>query len=291
MSLLNSINCFLQIFYKLGLSPKFNSSENIVTKTPLAILSFLVSLLVSVGGGVLINFYITDEKSVEITMSNLFLLCEIIKFCSIFVQSFFYCDIMVEIFSNFDSIHALFINSLYWRIDYAPLNKSFSKKFCVVIFGFLQNLISFLFENIPPRSGILTSLVFKSWQFMSTIALIHIVFYIDLLNYHLLQLNMVVRNDARDRSVHGIILANNQTHKEISILKKIKCYKNIYYRLWEILQKINFVFGWSIVALLLQAFCDATFVSYWLYSSLREHRHITGIIRECNKIISDFSLW
>lgn len=289
MSLLESLNCFLKIFYIFGLSPKFNKISKDVAKNPLTIISFLISILVSVAGVFLINMSILKEDlPVETIMANFFLTCEIIKFSCIFVQSFFFCHIMAEIFYNFDNIYELFNSFLCWRIDYAPLQKSFSKKFIVVVVAFLLNFISYhfiyAFEDVQARNAILTGLVFKTWQFMSTIALIHIVFYIDVLNYHLFQLNVVIRNDNGGRIVCGIasILQLDRTQSDISILSKIKSYKIIHYRLYEILQKINYVFGWSIVAILLQAFCDATYVSYWLYSSLRENRDLDGIIRRFN---------
>lgn len=273
MYFFQSIDRFLKMFYYFGLSPKFNKTYQPCSSRCSAISLFILLISLDIGNTIFMNFYrVKIDKSIENIMGNVFIICDAIMSIVVFVQSFFLGHILVNILEKFHGISILFSNVHNFQINYNQLRHSFSRKFTFVLICYLQTIIMFIIEHYPFRMGVINILIFKTVQFICAICLIHVVFYIEILRFHLKQLNVVVKNDM------DIVLLGKH-YKDTAILKKIKSYKTIYYRLWDISQQINYVFGWTIVALLLQVFCDSTNISYWFYMSLRNRRRLISTFR------------
>lgn len=284
---------FIRLFYYCGLSPRLtpaitcSSSVSIKRKIP-SLICLIVSTAHSVCGLVLVNTSIGHKRtphgsgrSLEDIITNIFLLCDSIKYLCVYTQSFFMCSLMIGILQNLHSINRLFTDYLHWHIDYRQLVKSYTSKFVVVLLGYILCVTSFAIDWYR-RPGLYLVLWFKIWQLTSTLSLIHVVFYVDLVQFHLKQLNALVRSDERI-PIHVLMRKN---WKGTIMMKKIKCYKTIHYRLWEVAQKIGCVFGWTIYALLLHGFIDSTNSMFWLYSHIRRHRSFVGITSNNYKLLS-----
>lgn len=282
MILQDRFRCFLIIFYFCGLSPNITRSSSkisvkLANKIPI-IIFFTISVALAIYGGLLINLHRKyGNRTLEHLIANIFLMCDSVKFLCVYGQSFFLSQIMIEVLQHFQTVNMLIVHTERWHIDYSQLRKSYSWQFALVISTYALSIFVFSIENFSWRPGTRSGIIYKIWQFTSSISLIHVVFYIDLLKFQLRQLNLVIQHK-KSIPINVLISNNGENWKQTIAVKKIKSYKTIYYHLWEISQKINHVFGWTVCALLLQGFTDFTYCSFWLYSSIRTHRPMIGII-------------
>lgn len=293
MSLLEKLNLYLKVFYFSGFAPYISPSlvtkqhirsQSLLSKLP-CILLFIFSFAVEMLSVWLINFpERLSYKAVERIIANLFIICDTIKIFSIFIPICFYNQTVTRIFLNFDGIHTYFQDILQWQINYDYFRKRFTRKFIFVQISYWQSVIFFLLDHMLNRGFDSSAFAFKLWQMASLLAFCHVMFYIDLLRHYLYQLNLSMKNATSDQIVdqNRNFVSNKPLKgvKELLIQSTVNKYKTIYYRLWDISQKINNVFGWTIAALFLQAFADGTYCIFWVYYAICDGKGTLEILRK-----------
>lgn len=267
MTLFRSLNYFFQLFYLFGLSPKLDTNHSF------PLLSILPTIIFFIFYSAFMAFVCYDFNSdgieeviIDDFMTNFFFLCNSFMLVIIFPQTFVHRNTSREILYGFYKIYKMFAKLEQWHIEYSRLLRSFSRKFVFEILFYLLSLIAFIVDNYPPDSFTLYASVFKLWQFMSTITFLNLVFYIDILRFHLNQINLLILKNANCRD------------GKMANVQKLNNIKIIFYNLWELSLKVNHIFGWTIFALLFQAFFDIVYVLYWIFIGLAEKR-TTGILR------------
>lgn len=268
MTLFHSLNYWINIFYFFGLSPKFDTNHGFrfLDILPTVILFIFYSTLMTFG------LYVFNTNSIEDGildkfMTIFFLLCNAFMHVTIFLQTFIHRHIFGEILYGFDKINKLFVNLEHWDNEYDHLSRSFLRKFIFVIICYSLGIITLYIEYYPPNSFTLYASLFKLWQFLSTITFLNLVFFIDILRFHLNQLNLLIQTSTNCREDDKINL------------NKLKHFKTIFYGLWDISLKINHIFGWIIVALLFQAFFDNVYLLYWIIIGVI-NRRIADVLRK-----------
>lgn len=291
MSLQPKLKFYLNLFYRLGFSPpiqlhkpnksKWESSATIRNYSP--ILLFMFNLTTDILWAWTINTPDSQYySSIEKIIGNLFAACDIIKIISIFVPAQFCGRIFAQILSNTQNIQSNLARSLQWHIDYDIFKRSFRKAAFSVLVTYLLSVLVYMLDTWLVTGLEYQRLLLKIWQLVSLLAFVYVAFYVDLMRYHLLQLNLVIKHvdEQQNQLIDDNISSHKKSVKDLMVQKKMQIYKIIYFRLWEISQKINNIFGWTIAALFLQTFADATSTSYWLYYSICEGKHIVRILRE-----------
>lgn len=278
MDLLHSANSYFKLFYFFGFSPLLHHDvighqkirSHYLHKVPSVILLVLSLLLSSYSGWLIYNPSGRPYKPAERIISNLFLVCDIIKNCAIFVQSICFGYTFIDLLFCFKDLSQYFKQFAHWDINYNDFRKMYSKPFLFMVITYLNSYWIFLLDLLVSQNYEPIGFVYKCWQAVTTFAYTHIVFYIVLLRFHLMQLNSIIKKETTDQQFYTNASDCSRMKADILLQKKIKNYKVIYYRLWRISQKINDVFGWMMGSLLLQSFSDGTFGLYWLYYIFRE---------------------
>lgn len=239
-----------------------------------SVVFYNASLLLAIAAAVLINNHdLSETRPLECLIANLFLTCEVLKFHILFGQSFFFGHIFIGIMDKFECINKLMSGSQISHLNYVRFQKKFAKKVISVLVFYLFNIAIFTIENYPLKRNSVYMAIFKIWHFTTTLSLIHIVFYVDLLGHHLQQLILIFQHN--DQTT---MLKSNKDMQRTTLLKKAKNYKITYYHLWAISQEINKIFGWSMAAILLQAFVHSTYASYSIALTILEHRPFSTIL-------------
>lgn len=258
-NIFNSLNDYLLFFSFIGLSPNINRSKvSVKYQDRLPIVLFTVFFLtLDVIGIIILLLPWNDGKPLEIIVGNVFVLSDVMKIIGICMQSCMHTNTLSSILFDFQHIDELFVNLPLQNIDYRLFRKAFTNKCMIIVISYMFNVGAFAVRIVPTRIGFWQLVIFKFWQFGSIVSTIHMMFYIDLLRYHLQQLNLSFRNI-------NIQSRFDKTTTSLQVTKKIMNMKLIHFKLWEISHKINVTFGWTISAVLFQQFVDSTYSLYWL---------------------------
>lgn len=271
----------LKIFYYFGLSPR---NGDVSSSTLPMWIFFTICFALDVCMAVVVNIpklENADENPVENMMANLFVIADMCKVLSVFIQSAYKRDAIANILSLFHRVHENFVDLERWHIDYDHLRRSFSMKFKVAMFTFWISVVASLIHHIPTITHFLGSLILKSWNLGSTLFILHTVFYIDILAYDLLQLNTIIGRGVSLSGSHFTVVNGFYCDASHSWAKKrLKHYKILHFQLWKISQKINCTFGMSTVALTLQVFADLTYCLYWIMADAQSGYAVTKSSRK-----------
>lgn len=183
------------------------------------------------------------------------------------------------------NLETYFAAHLQHHIQYRPFLKNFNKKVCIIMGTFVLSVVPFVLQYMFYHRMDPVILQIKVLQTLTAVTTLHIVFHIDALGFHLGQLNAVIFRDIKDiQSESSVCLVRLFTPKKptnfILIRNKMQCYKTVHFRLWEVAQKLNQFFGWTLVALLLQSFFDFVYTVYWQIGQLRRNFLLIKVIRK-----------
>lgn len=263
MTFLKRIKPILIIFCVFGLSPchaEYKSSKKRFTFrqissliTNLACLTLVAYCLCSVNFR---SFFGTSEIGpTQINVVNMNLVGALGRVISVLFQCIFYKNLFLEINFIFHQINLYFITHLQHNISYVRFRRQFVWRATIVVLAFLQYVIGH-FMRTRYYLGFGSQL--KILQAMAVANFLHITLYLDVLGYQLNALSAVIMRDMSN--VSDAFVVQNKLHS----------FKIMHFRLWMVTQRINTVFGWTIIAILLHALADVVFCVFWLYETFRD---------------------
>lgn len=281
IGLLDTMMPFLQLFLYAGQSsylPKTNkyfssgSSSTLTPKIP-TIMWFVSGCSINLTLVWFINF--KAERSAfmftsYLIMINVFNVCQLAKFASVFIQSVFHNRAIHDAIQVFLNLETFFEGTLRHKISYGKFRRQILLKILLIFIVYIQTVIYLALRFI--QRGFIEPLtaIIKLSQFRSILILIHIIFFVDLLRFHLVQLNEVIQRDANENEPiqNSIVIVYRKCTKEILMGNKYRNYKHAHYHLWNATQHLNYYFGWCLILVFLQAFIDCVYISYWLYTAI-----------------------
>lgn len=143
------------------------------------------------------------------------------------------------------------------KMCFQPFIKSYFRKVCIVLVFYVLHVYVKVINRFSSNDIINKSPVLIL-QLITNIALLHIIFYVDLLTYIVLALNENANVAFEHNSIVDLYDMNIK-----DILAKYRLYKHAHYLIWDISQFINVYFGWILLALLLQNFINVIYSAYW----------------------------
>lgn len=279
MKLIQSSKLYLNLFYISGFSPyqRTNANGRIFSIGKISkFLQAIVCKLASIIALCRVNGIFPHKSRTDITVIQMYLISDLIRSVFILVQCLLYKDVIYEINQVFLDLETYFSEYFGHRICYQKFIKKYRLKAGVVIGCCLTYFVTFFFHlavKDDVANGIPASAL-KILQLMTAISLCHSIFYIELLKYHLKQLNLVIRRDSLQLS--NEILINNPVIRA-DVLNKIRCYKIAHFRLWLVNQRINKYFGYSIIGILMHIFTDTVYSIFWVYELFYFNYFISSI--------------
>lgn len=172
------------------------------------------------------------------------------------------------------------VERLTWQ-KFSFDSKTFKRQFLLKI-----SLMSFAY--IMP---ILFTVCFNQWlisyfgvltlKAIVLLMLIQAFFYVELLDHMLKCLNRHIDGQVTNTAMAATlqtITAPNPTADQLKI--KLVQFKLVHFHLWSISQKINELFGWIIVAIVLQNFAYAIFNVAWTFAMIYLNGFLTDILRK-----------
>lgn len=279
MDFLECSKPFLKFYYLTGISP-YRPEDDQLTNLRI----FLFSKYLQAISCVLVGLYAIRKVNVEgaalnfrqteIHLIQMYVAFDTLRSIFVFIKCVLHRQMSTEILSMFGKLERYFAQNLNHQISYKPLVKNHIKNMIIMIGTYFAYFCLFFVRVMVHKNGSPIGSPFRIMQIMQTLTFLHIIFYIDVLCFHLAQLNHVIERDTNfhfDKNHYNV-----ETSKVIDIQLNLKYYKTIHFKLWETSRKHNAVFGWCTIALLMLIFIDLVYSTFWLFDEFTKN---TGIIR------------
>lgn len=292
MDFIKSIRLYSTVFYILGLSPLMVSTrdgeyKNCQTSQIFVILNAVIGFTLVALCTSTINIYYEHLWSpTDIRTINFVIICEILRISFNSIQCIYNKQKLIDIYYIFRMLQTYYNMHLYHAIDYQRFIHLYNRKVMFYVCGFILSLVILVLKYW--RDGMSTVYIqLKILQIMTLASYLHIIFYVDLLSFHLAELNVAIEHDAInghskiDSNIISVI--SNESSDNMKMRERLRHYKTVHYHLWGVTQRINEFFGWCMVAILLHGFVVFVYNSYWLIHGLQPPWSILGIIREQQK--------
>lgn len=272
----------MKLFCNLGLAPycikydQSNRRSRVRCEVP-KYLYFLICMTIALSGLYILN-YISGLRvfgHTEYLIINLNLSCDVVRTVTVLVQCISFDTFTLECSQIMLELRAFFWRHLNHRLSYDRAYKTYMLKFKFIMLAYAQYVIGYAMCGfIQPTATIVGSLS-KIVELMVMLTYMHIIFYIDMLNYHMSELNVVIQRDA----CQVYICATTDAAKIAVLTKNLEAYKSVHFRLWLVAEYVKRFFGWSLIAILLYAFADLVYSGFWFYESVRDDLGVLQMIR------------
>lgn len=290
MNIGRALNPFIRCFYICGLScyPSFDEFLTRRTKNkssrkyiPTAAL-LAITVITSISTFAFKQFRDSaSEPSVNTIFVNISTLIITVLICAI--QMAYLSPYFAEICSQIS-----IIERLSWRkftFDLNAFRSHFMRRACVTLISFIMPISVKVYLNPLSREDACVTIglaILRALMFMN---LLQAFFYVDLLD-HMLQCFVAHVSLRAATATTAIVQTVNFRSPAAKQLKaEILHFKLLHFNLWEISEKINHLFGWTIVAVFLQHFIYAVYNVYFGYSlSVIQQAHGLSVfvyLRKC----------
>lgn len=283
MNYKESTKVFTSLFELLGISPhrstqpqskrkKFFNRNRIPSVLSIGfVINAATFLYWNIKSDVLLKFPPTLRG---IILTNINMSFEFIRASAVLMHFLLYRDVFYEINEIFQQFKMYFYIHLNYEIPYGLLKKWICWRFLMVIGLAAQYFIGYATRIIYNRDFASIGILIKILEMMATFNYLQIIYHIDVLSFHLKQLN-----DAIERDLTTITTCDDFKNSRKMFLKsRFSYYKIIHFRLWTVAKYINIVFGWTLVAVLMYAISDMTFTTYWVYELERDSAGLLGLL-------------
>lgn len=212
------------------------------------------------------------------SLSELYLLCELIEAIALLHQSIAYKSVLANIVRNFQTAESLFQTTMSCPMHASDFGRIFSRKVYLTFGAYMLLWTIGVFDFLNHSRIEYIDVIAKVMQFMTLCTCLHCLFFIEMLTFHLHHLNKSIASDHNSNNVFVVKQAQS-TDDEYRLHKQLSNCKFIHYFLWKIAQQINEMFGWMMITLVLVLFCDFVYSTKWTLRTLDEPWNIISFIR------------
>lgn len=270
MSFSKIIKPYVRIFYALGLSPYHVEAETSTRKCirsdviPLLWFGFCLFLAISFLSENIRPPQQRNIHKVDVLWTDLDAIFEVIRGATVLAQCLFYKQYFYDISSSFNIIDYHFRIRFQHRVPYRSFKLYFRLKALLICGAYLQFFIGHILQLLKCSQGYDITKRLRALQGLTVLTFIYVILYIDVLSIHMEQLNVVVEKNMLPPNGFTSLTINNQ----LRFYKKLKSVKFIYFRLWDVTQKINKAFGWIFIALSSYGFFDLAVCAFCFYKGI-----------------------
>lgn len=282
-NLVTKIQPYTKFFYSLGQCPyatlfvfkKQPKLHKLLTNLP-QILYWTLFIGLFITGILYENSHKKNPGKPSNVLFYIYYIMEFTVNSIIYFQCIFNTSALKDAIREFKEVTDMFQTSFGHQIDFNKYFIRIWKKILLIGFAFLVKTIIFMFPPKVRAKKYFSSFQLDILQSTIMIAIIQSLFYIDLLNFFLKNLNSIIENDADSKQY-------TNREKQQTYLKNIKI---IHYRLWRIAQQINRFFGWGLIAIILRNFLDSSFAIYWTFMIIKKNPKypLIKMIRMCDSL-------
>lgn len=263
ISKLKPFQIYFTVFFLFGLN-SFVSFENIHKKRSKFIIIPLRLF------AIFINAYIIYQECVNIEYTKysqifgygVLISVVVVNLTGIF-ENLYHLQLMYKILRELSWILKTFETYLNIKYPYQAVKASLNRK--IAIYSTIIAVGTMLKYYVEIICGLNPSLsiFFTISNVIKYIHLLHVMFYIDFMQFALASLSVKLANKINDRQ---ILFYHGQKNDFLQFMCHIK---SVYFKLWNVSQKLNSLFGWFLVVLMFESTTTAIFNVYWSFEIVR----------------------
>lgn len=271
MSFITTTRFYFNLFYILGLSSYCpRSSSTFLSLFEYA--KYVQAAICFCGATSCMLILHSDEgrlayTNTEICILTLYALCEFIRIVVVLFQAIAFAPHLTEVVRMLREQEVIFAQHLHHRLNYRKFVEKLHQRMLGTI-GLMIVYISlfFLRMRIGDQSITRMNVVSKYLQLTTAACAAHVLFYVELLNFCLAELNMAIQR------------SSFESRSSVQDIKdRLLTFKTVHFRLYLVRQKINRFFGYSILALLLHAFTELLYSAFWLFDTIESKRGLLAL--------------
>lgn len=215
-------------------------------------------------------------RDIEMILINVYLLVDIFRVCFTFIQCIWYHRDFQEIIDIYEQLQLLFLQYFGHILSFKSFHKLhlFNVANIVVyytLYGIVYVVIRQWKYGISPLCIPIALL-----KLLQTLSMLHIIFYTDLLSFHLAELNSVLK-----KNILELGRSNRRMSLAVTVMKsKLFFCKKIHFGLYQASQVQNRVFGWCTLASVLRIFIDLVYAAFWLFDEFSQLNEFVRILRK-----------
>lgn len=212
-------------------------------------------------------------------MGNFFNICEVARAFSISIGCLFYKQQFHDIIDLLSEINVYFVIHLYHTISYKRLVKRFHFQMLIIFVAYIFYISMFSINIIFRQKNNPNLWQIKFIKIFIAVNVLHSAFYINALDYYLDQLIFVIHRDTIDEDLMAKIRMKKKKFQRYRVAQsKLRHYKMIHIRIWDLAQLINQFFGWYLTAQFMQMFVEFLYTLYWFVRQFKAKWTWIGII-------------
>lgn len=290
------IKSFLNCFQILGLSPSIPSNgdsdrpkfcvclklNKFLSVLPLLLQSTIPLTLILMAS---YDYYTGPWEKYHIffVMGNFFNICEVGRAFSISFGCLFYRQQFLEFIDLLSEINVYFMMHLYHTISHKRLVKRFFCQILIIFVAYIVYISMFFVNNILRQKNNPNLWQIKLIKIIIAVNILHSAFYINALDYYLEQLVFVIHRDTIDEDLMvKIRMKKMKLQRYRDVQSKLRHYKMIHIRIWDLAQLINQFFGWYLTAQFTQMYVEFLYTLYWLFRQFKAKWTWIGLICKYN---------
>lgn len=183
---------------------------------------------------------------------------ELLCLLAVIIQSLTDYNKMTIIVQQFQFIELYLHRRFHFKIKFRIFLKRYIYKVVVTMSIYLSTVVAkFLFPSFYDWTVEISYSVLR--LFVLFIKL-HALFYFSLLkSFYKFSMNLMNGKGLKSNSVNG--------DETAELIKQLKF---IHYRLFVVARRISEIFGWTLIAVILQSFIESAYSSYWIFWYLRK---------------------
>lgn len=242
---------------------------------------FSISLVFGVFLSAIFINKVLEDNTLSSAVAYSFLLSILATHLVIVVQALFYRKALVRLMNKFTYVDKLFNQKLQIFISYKQERRQLWMRF-IIILGILVSIKFALIIHLQWR-GQLVSFWYHCFYsiWVNRIRCVQVLFFVYSLRSRLILVNEKLREILSAIGVpdnvnyiqpkpKNVVFVLDTSFTRHSIYERLLNLKEIYAELYEICELINITFGWSLLAIITQAFIDFTSNSYWTFLALEQ---------------------
>lgn len=200
---------------------------------------------------------------------------------AIFYQNFAYQDLVVEIFRRFQAIELLFQSNLHHPILFETFKHAHTRKVRWAFGSFTVRMIHFAIYWILFDKTKSYDVMLHVMKFIAINVYMNVLFFIELVVFYLEHLNAIIANENNEcGAADGNVCVVKKVRTAELVCEQLSKYKTIHFSLWKITEQLNRYFGWTMLAITLQAFVELVIVTLWTLKVLSEYGNSWTLTRK-----------
>lgn len=278
MDIISNTGRILNIYYYLGLSPyriNLGTKELHLSQWN----KFVHVLLTSILGVLMMNEIRSETVQTKVRpMEQLLIIAygtfNIARSFIMLINSIFLHGRIKDIFSEYRAIELCLAKNFNHIIRFDSFKRKHLRKFFALGIAFVPLWAAYFARQFTTHDWtlILVSVPAFNIKMFQSMAFLYIIFFVDALAFYTSQMNAVIARQCNSNKFR-------QKYKRDAIeiiLRQLRHFKLIHFRLWTISQYYNSLFGWCTIPILLHSVSDLMYCIFWIFDEIKYH---SGAIR------------